>query len=136
MNKINADINLDSYIIDTINYKINEDYINEEDNIDIKISFDNDISINEELKKARIRIGCYIFKGYKDSPFNLDLNITGYFSYNSKYSVSEIEKLILVNGTAILFPYLRSMITTITANSGYVPIIIPTVNINKLLNIE
>lgn len=134
MNRINAQINLENYIVDYINYKINEDYRGENDSLDIKISFDHSIEIDEILNKARIKIGCYIFKDFKQAPFNLDLSITGYFKYDSECSIEEVEKLILINGIAILFPYLRAMITTITSNSGYLPIIIPTININKLLN--
>ncbi|WP_083599506.1 protein-export chaperone SecB [Caloranaerobacter azorensis] len=33
----------------------------------------------------------------------------------------------------MLFPYLRSLITTITANAGVKPIILPPININALL---
>ena len=38
-----------------------------------------------------------------------------------------------VNGTAILFPYLRSIITTITSSMGIQPIILPTMNIVKMI---
>lgn len=36
------------------------------------------------------------------------------------------------NALSILFPYLRGIVSTITSLSGHEPIILPTININKL----
>ncbi len=38
-----------------------------------------------------------------------------------------------VNATAIAYPYLRSMISSITLNAGYAPIILPTVNFQAVI---
>lgn len=39
---------------------------------------------------------------------------------------------IQLNSPAIAFPYLRSFVTTLTTLAGYVPIILPTINISRL----
>lgn len=41
--------------------------------------------------------------------------------------------LIQINATAIAFPFLRSFVTTITANAGFPPIFLPSINFVKLL---
>jgi|GEM_PF-1151775 len=47
----------------------------------------------------------------------------------------EIVELLRVNGTAILFPYLRAAVTSISAAAGIVPpFVLPTVNVFKLLD--
>jgi len=38
-----------------------------------------------------------------------------------------------VNATAIAYPYLRSMISTIILNAGYAPIILPAVNFQAVI---
>lgn len=40
----------------------------------------------------------------------------------------------VVNAPAIAFPYLRSLITTITVNSGFAPAILPSINFTKFKN--
>ena len=40
---------------------------------------------------------------------------------------------ILLNAFAILFPYVRSLITEISRYSSIIPIIIPTINITKAI---
>lgn len=39
-----------------------------------------------------------------------------------------------INAPAIAFPFLRSLITTITVNSGYEPAILPSINFTKFKN--
>lgn len=68
-----------------------------------------------------------IDKKDEDIPFKITSSIEGDFSLESpgeKY---------LPNAIAILFPYLRSFISTITAQSGMPPFILPTFNILALL---
>ncbi len=36
-----------------------------------------------------------------------------------------------LNAPAIAFPYLRSFITTVTTNAGFMPVILPSINISK-----
>lgn len=43
------------------------------------------------------------------------------------------EDVIQKNTVAILFPYLRSEVTLITAQPDFIPIVIPPININALL---
>lgn len=41
---------------------------------------------------------------------------------------------IKINAPAIAFPFLRSFITTLTANAGFPPVILPPINFVRLLN--
>lgn len=69
-------------------------------------------SANEDMEKA---------------PFKISLEIAGRFD-------SEIpwEKQWETNALAILFPYVRVIISTITSQSGREPIILPTVNLASM----
>lgn len=42
--------------------------------------------------------------------------------------------IIKINASAIAFPFVRSFITTITANAGYPPVYLPSINFVKLLS--
>lgn len=60
---------------------------------------------------------------------------SGYFSFDQTEEINPETKDILLrrNTLSILFPYIRSFITTITSQTGMKPIIIPPININTLL---
>ena len=60
--------------------------------------------------------------------FNLKLVLKADFEYRGELD----ERIIEINGTAIVFPYLRAIITNITSNFGMEPIILPVLNIKKI----
>ncbi|MFZ2464672.1 MAG: protein-export chaperone SecB, partial [Caldibacillus thermoamylovorans] len=47
--------------------------------------------------------------------------------------IEDLQKFKLINGSAILFPYLRSVLTDLTSKSKHQPVILPTVNFSKYI---
>lgn len=82
-------------------------------------------------------IGIHLFyaeeggQNYDNSPFRLSVEIAGRFASASPWQ-PEWEQ----NAMAILFPYLRSIVTTISCNTGREPIILPTLNIVSLFDTQ
>ena len=56
--------------------------------------------------------------------------VSGYFTINLE---SEQENYLVVNGAAIVFPYLRSAISMVSSLDSSDAVLIPTVNILSLL---
>lgn len=127
-------INFDNYLVKEINFLTNDNFV-PRDNISIELDFDNNINIDFELKKATIDLSILIFKDYieENYPFYLKIAIASLFSFQSDLGEDEIKNLLEINGVAITFPYLRSLVTFVTANSGFQPLILPTINITNLL---
>lgn len=65
-----------------------------------------------------------------DDFFSLDIELYGKFSVEGNDIL--VENL-LPNAIAIMFPFLRSQVTLISSQPSFKPIIIPAININKLL---
>ncbi len=59
---------------------------------------------------------------------NISIYIQGYFKWHSEYIEDETEECLLTYGVNILYPYVRSTITSISVLDGGKPIIIPTIN--------
>lgn len=89
----------------------------------------------ENPLKGNVLIGVRL--GYEDNtlPFKVEAVIKGYFELEGAEEVEleSIYKFYLQNGTAILYPYLRAMVTTLTGTGNYQAIILPTVNFYKLI---
>jgi preprotein translocase subunit secB len=66
-------------------------------------------------------------EAYENSQFQLTIEIAGRFRCPSGWQ----EKW-ETNALAIMFPYLRSLVSMITCNSGREPIILPTINLSRL----
>lgn len=117
-----AGIRFINYIVDSIFYKTNP-------NFDIehvkKISIDEKIfatiDILEEEESAVITLKAKVNER-ENVPFSFEASIVGYFEYNKEASDGiEFEKFLKTNAIAILFPYLRSLVSDITAKSNKFP---------------
>lgn len=129
-----SELIFEQYLVEKIEFLLNKDFELIED-IQLDLDFDREIDIDLEDGEATIKLECKVFKNYKDDnkPFYLEVVIIGFFKFKGDLSESKIENLLEINGTAILFPYLRSLISTITINSGLPALTIPLINIVKML---
>lgn len=102
-----------------------------------KVDQDNDMSVNlgaavecdNEKGTSAVTLEANI-SNHGES-FRSFVKLTGNFeSANTKED--ELLKFSAYNGIAILFPYLRAYVTTMTAQAGIQPIIIPTLNLQKM----
>ena len=89
-----------------------------------------DIKINHTVNKTdselyEIKIILDIMN--KDASININVVMVGIFESND-------EKLIQSNAISIMFPYLRSYISTLTTQPDLVPIVLQPVNVLSLLN--
>lgn len=70
-------------------------------------------------------------------PFKAEVIIRGFYAFKEdeagEYGIEDLQKFKLINGSAILFPYLRSVLTDLTSKSKHQPVILPTVNFSKYI---
>lgn len=114
--------------------------------LDAQIHFDPDSSNNElsiSIKKdVKINKG-YIYNGVvtlttelrseNDSAY-IKVVCCGKFSVAiDNLSEQIVEMLIEKNSIAIMFPYIRSYISSITSIPNMLPIVLPPINVNKLI---
>ena len=77
----------------------------------------------------QIRLSVNIFKGIVDAPFYMDVTITGDFRLNGEEDISKYE----ANAIAIMYPYLRAIVSTYTSSANINPLILPAINVNAML---
>lgn len=74
-----------------------------------------------------------------EQPLFIKVRVKGLFSIKSdKDEISEemVNQLYKKNSLAILFPYLRSLVTDLSSKGSEMPIILPTINIVSLIESE
>lgn len=79
-----------------------------------------------------------ILEGFKEDEYNIEISLTGYFTFNSSEKLDDETKndLINTNAVAIMMPYLRSQASLLTAQPGVDCIVLPPFNINNFINDE
>lgn len=68
----------------------------------------------------------------KEESFKLDLIYTGFFKtsneINEEFRTSQFP---LVNAPAIVYPFMRSFVSTVSVNAGLNPVLLPTINFQE-----
>lgn len=135
MNKdVNSVLIFERYVIEKIEWYINKEFKETEEGIALDLNFSNDFAFIEE-KYATVSLECKVFDKAEEhnKPFNINVIITGYFRFEGEVSSDTQKKFLEVNATAILFPYLRALISSITCNAGLNPLILPLFNIGNFV---
>ncbi len=100
-------------------------------------SFDIDIAPNG-IKKTKGSNGLFelilVVKitDKQKKVFELEITSVGSFLYSVSTKIEELENYLYINAPAILFPYIRAYISTLTNLSGFDPINLPTLNMVKI----
>jgi preprotein translocase subunit SecB len=130
-NQIKSKLIFKNYCIDSLTFERNNSFTHHKVNIDFDVS--SKICTNAETNSATVTLILEVFKNHfeKDYPFYLHMSVTGDFSVDPL--VEENLQLIETNAVAILFPYLRSLVSTITANANVAPLILPPINVVELI---
>lgn len=126
-----------------INYYVNnvEFYNNElfeEGTIEIDMKMNKDIKyLDDDENTVLVTVNAKIFEGAEKNnyPFTMNISITGIFQIED-ITDEHSKELAEVNSIAILFPYLRSLVSTYTANANVPPLILPPINVLKLVGDE
>lgn len=117
-------ISFQAYRIEKFNYSKRESGEEDEDNkfqVGVQPGFD------EEKKQAIITVNVKFINNDVD----IDIMVNGYFELQDG-KTDNFTKYLVINGTAILFPYIRSMISMLTSLDNENAILIPTINTNSL----
>ena len=117
-----------NYIVNSVNYKVNMN-ANKEGTYKFNFDINNTTKISKEKDKMTITLSANVFKGVDDAPFYIDVEITGYFEIEGKEDISKFES----NAIAIMYPYLRAIISTYTASANVAPVILPAINVIAML---
>lgn len=128
---IKSVLNLKNIIVKKIEFDRDKRFISSEQ-LTFKIGYNTKELEDKDDYEVALKV---LIEDSEKQTFRLLIEIIGYFGFDSKEDVHLQNKEIIIqkNTLAILFPYLRSQVTLITAQPGMEPIIIPPININSLI---
>ncbi|MBN2745408.1 MAG: protein-export chaperone SecB [Bacteroidales bacterium] len=68
----------------------------------------------------------------QNNSFNIEIDAMANYHFENKLDIDTLNSYFFVNAPALLFPYLRAYISTLTNLSGFEPINLPTLNMTRL----
>ncbi|MFA6866752.1 MAG: protein-export chaperone SecB [Clostridia bacterium] len=128
----NSILKLNKYSVKNINYEINTDFYAEPGaQINIAPTFTRNIT-KIDNNNAIVSLSIKINKTKGNAPFSINIEVEGRFELDN-WENPDLIQLMEDNTIAILFPYLRSLVTMVTSNtSSTQPYILPIINITAL----
>ena len=119
-------IQLDNWKVINMNFTFLDENKRGENSFDLKSE-----SLFPENKKKSFGVGFNL--DVKDVDFDLSIEALFMFSLDEEiteeFKLSDFPK---INAPAIAFPYLRALVSNITLQSGYDPVMLPSINFVKL----
>lgn len=121
------------YQIYGLTFNANENYTAQgDDSLNLDISVNS--TVNEVTNKGFF-VNIQIKLITENKSLELILNSKSTFETESEIDKDYLESpMVNVNAPAIVFPFLRAFINTISTNAGYNPIILPAINFAKFSN--
>lgn len=129
-NTVTSELQFLHYDVNKIHFVNNPNFETQE--VEIDLEFNVAIEHSEEYIAQKVSIEVFPNGIENGMPFHLQIDVTGHFRLVNGAVLLETND-IEVNTLSILFPYLRSLVTTITANANVSPLVLPTLNIVKTL---
>ena len=117
-----------NYVVNSVDYRIN-DKQSDQDTWKLVFDIHNTTRVSDEKDKMTIMLGVNVFKGVENAPFYIDVQMTGSFELEGEGDISLYE----ANAIAIMYPYLRAIVSNYTASANVYPVILPAINVNALL---
>lgn len=127
MKEIKSFLRFKKYIIENIEFDYNLEFNDDESELDFSIDKEF-IPLEEKAFVLKLIMEVFPTKERKVYPFNLKITMSGFFEYEGNIDVEQY----LPNAAAIMYPYMRSIVTSITSNANVAPLILPTINTQKL----
>ena len=116
------------YRVSTVEFYLNK---TEKQSNELNVEVSSDKEVDKELKNMLVELNVEI--GDKDeSPFFMSICLEGLFELSQDYLDYDIN-LFYSNALSILYPYVRAIVSTYTAGANIKPVILPTINIKKML---
>jgi len=122
--------------ITNLQYSTNKDFVFGND---LKLQINNQIQVihgeDEDQHEALevLNLGVFRTAEFKDVPFVINLEIEGLFKWDEHLEKKKdmLEIMLKQNAPAILYGYLRPIITFVTVEANMPPLVIPLMNFNE-----
>lgn len=115
-----------------LGYKITDSHIHIESDKNVSpkcdVSFEKTIGVNDSEHKMKL-----LFEAKIDSEnkaMHIEVKAEGFFEFDHEITDKEKDIFFKTSAPAILFPYVRAYIGTLSSLSGIAPVILPTLNLS------
>lgn len=127
---LNSVLKFNKYIVKSVEYNTNFNF-HGNDEIELEFDFNSSTKIVDNVLEVELEAVIFKEASKNNYPFEMAVTVTGIFEVEN-----ENPENFKGNAIAILFPYVRSLVSTYSANANVAPVILPIININAYLKLK
>ncbi|MBJ6745707.1 protein-export chaperone SecB [Streptococcus sp. 121] len=135
-----AIITFENYVVDESFYRVNDAFENIGENLSMPVEFSAEIGVEKTQEKAYVIINIGLGKLEEDTrkqiPFTCNVSVRGIYSYQSEdfETNADLKDVLGKNALAILYPYVRTYVSTLTNLGNQFPVYtLPVMNFSEIL---
>ena len=128
-NEIKSKLSFINYKVKEVILKQNDSFKNTGEPIDVIFKLKHETIKNDSNMKIILKVEVFENAEENNYPFNMCVTLEGNFETEGE----DIERF-EINGIALLYPYVRAIISTYTANSNMPTLILPPINVGAYYN--
>lgn len=128
---ISSALKFREYIVKEVNFKLNDSFSNRAD-VPIRFGIEKKIEAIDNRMNVALEVVVFPEAVLNDYPFEIKVKIFGIFETIGGQLTEKFE----TNAIAILYPYVRAIISTYTAQANVPALILPPINVNSLMKDE
>lgn len=128
MEKLESVLRFNKYIVDEVVFKSNPNFNPTDDKLKIDFSIKKNVE-HRSNGEMIVSLNVNIFEkaNEKNYPFEMMVKLRGFFTMSD--STINLDS----NAIAILYPYIRSIVSVYTSSINVPPLILPVINVNALI---
>ena len=96
--------------------------------ISIGMSPKGTLKINDSIFELELKVIIHD----ENKAFKIEVDAVAFYEFDAKVEKDKLNSMFYINAPAILFPYIRAYISTLTNLSGFETITLPTLNVVQL----
>lgn len=131
-----ASISFVNYFVNNMSYMQNNNYDDTDENYDVSIDFSAKV-VFVEKKKAIVDLTVELGNDKnRNTPFLAEVTLSSLFefSYETNEKREVAKKMVASNGVAIIYPYIRNIVSDLTLKGNQFPsFVLPVINVVQLL---
>lgn len=104
----------------------------------LEIDFNPKGVYDEDTGRFRLNLRFRVFAGYykrrdvSDIKNIVSVDCVAMFKFREALALEELPNYFFANSIAILYPYIRAFVSTLTLQSNHAPVMLPTFNVSPL----
>jgi len=123
-NKIISSLRFSKYVVNNVQFIYNQNYKRADKILEIVFGIDHNIKYESGKMLTTLLIDIFPDMEKNNYPFYMHVELKGFFTIDG-----DNFKSFETSSIAILYPYLRALVSTYTANSNVPTLILPPINV-------